>query len=231
MRSRSGSRPCKTPPTPRQAARWSASRARPQARRCGRRHPPRADAAGCCRPSWCVCPGAASPGRARHAATPGGNRGRRTRRRPPVAASPRHPALRPVYPGVELVDARFWLTGRSRWPSACQVALVRPAVSRARAVATGPRHGGMARLTPPGSMDQPATVVAPAPDGKAVAYGVSSSAATSTSLWPTSAATPGRESGSGSSSVYVAPLDGSSAPRRIFEFPRPRVLMGPGASA
>ena len=139
-----------------------------------------------------------------------------------VALWRRHPdvvPLRPVYPGASLVDARFLDDG--------QVALLVGLPAQPGA-STGSRElwrldpatGQLARVIVPG-LDAPASTLVLAPSGQQVAYVTpGSAAAVTTSLWPVNGDTPVQaQPGGHSDAVWVAPLDASLPPRRIFELP------------
>jgi hypothetical protein len=133
------------------------------------------------------------------------------RRRPDVVA------LRPVYPGAPLLDARFLNDG--------QVALLVGLASQAGTPRPNrelwrldPVTGQLARVGIP-EMDTPVTSLVLSPDGGQVAYVKpgSSSALTNTG-WPTGAsAATAPPKASQPESVWVVPLDGDQPPRRIFE--------------
>jgi hypothetical protein len=139
-----------------------------------------------------------------------------------VALWRRHPdvvPLRPVYPGASLVDARFLDDG--------QVALLVGLPAQPGA-STGSRElwrldpatGQLARVIVPG-LDAPASTLVLAPSGEQVAYVTpGSAAAVTTTLWPVNGDTPVQaQPGGHSDAVWVAPLDASLSPRRIFELP------------
>ena len=135
------------------------------------------------------------------------------RRRPDVVP------LRPVYPGAPLLDARFLDDG--------QIALLVGIPSQVHGPYTGrelwrldPATGHLSRVDMPETeMSVPRMVLSP--DGDQVAYVTpSSSPSVTVTGWTTgsSGATPGSQQ-SDAESVWLAPLDGSQQPRRIFELP------------
>jgi len=127
-----------------------------------------------------------------------------------------------VYPGAILADARFLADGRvaliislpigaaglnERTPMH-EVWLLDPSTGRLS-------HAALA------GVDVRPTVVALAPDGKQVAY-VTAGASQSTSLWPGNGTgpLPSRQDGR-SDTVWIAPLDGRSAPRPVLKSDTP----------
>jgi len=142
------------------------------------------------------------------------------RRRPEVLP------LRPVYPGATLVDARFLDDG--------QVALLVDTPARSGATGTNrelwrldPATTQLTRVSLPGN--GPTSAVVLAPDDEQVAYVTPGSASNlSASLWPVNGNTPARpQNETHAEAVWLAPLDGSQPPRRIFELPS---ASGPGAA-
>jgi len=145
-------------------------------------------------------------------------------RRPPAVL-----ALRPVYPGASLLDARFLRDGRvallvglpsQRYPGA------QPASREVWLV--DPVAGQPTRVAMPG-MATPATTVVLAPDRDQVAYVTPGSAAPVTATgWSMAGsaanATPQKIQ---PEAVWLAPLDGSQPPRRIFELPSASTPVGP----
>jgi len=136
-----------------------------------------------------------------------------------------------VYPGATLADARFLADG--------QVALVISLpVGGAGLNEPTPTHevwlldpstGRLAQVTLAG-VDLRAAVVALAPDGRQVAY-VTAGAKPSTSLWPAAGSGPvASPQDDRPETVWIAPLDGSSAPRPMLELDKP-VTRGFGADA
>ena len=128
--------------------------------------------------------------------------------------------LRPVYPGSDLVDARVLPSG--------QVALTvnlpgqagtAPPVSDRELWRLEPATGGLARLALTNPTPPHTPVVALAPDGARVAYVVPGSAATSSSLWPTSATAPASSGADSSPSVWVGSVDGTTPAQKVFELP------------
>jgi hypothetical protein len=137
------------------------------------------------------------------------------RRRPSVLA------LRPVYPGASLLDARFLRDGRvsllvglpsQRYPGAQpqsrQVWLLNPASGQ-------PTRVGLPRLA------TLATTMVLAPDGDQVAYVMPGSAASVTATgWSIAgSAANATPQSTQPESVWLASLDGGQPPRRVFELP------------
>jgi Tol biopolymer transport system component len=92
-----------------------------------------------------------------------------------------------------------------------------------------PSTGRLAQVTLAG-VDLRAAVVAVAPDGQQVAY-VTAGASPSTSLWPAAGTGPvASPQDDRRETVWIAPLDGSSAPRPMLELDKP-VTRGFGADA
>jgi hypothetical protein len=128
--------------------------------------------------------------------------------------------IRPVYPGAALVDARFLDDG--------QVALVvsvptQPGAPGRELWRLDPSTGQLERVFIPG-LDAPVSTMTLSPDGNHVAYArPGSSTAVTRSQWPvasnTSVATPPEIR---PEAVWLKPLDGGLAPRRIFELPSAR---------
>jgi hypothetical protein len=139
------------------------------------------------------------------------------RRRPDVLA------LRPVYPGASLLDARFLNDGRV----ALLVGLpsqVGPGAQPATRELwlLDPVAGQSVRVAMPG-VATPSTTMVMAPDGEQVANVTPGSAAPVTATgWSmagrVASATPQTTQ---PEAVWVAPLDGSQPPRRILELPSP----------
>jgi len=139
-----------------------------------------------------------------------------------VALWRRHPdvvPLRVVYPGASLVDARFLDDG--------QVALLVGLPAQPGALTASrelwrldPATGQLARVSVP-DLDAPASTLVLAPSGEQVAYVTQgSAAAVTTSLWPVNGNRPAEaQQGNHPKAVWVASLDGSLPPRRIFELP------------
>lgn len=133
------------------------------------------------------------------------------RRRPEVVA------LRPVYPGASLLDARFLDDGQV----GPLIGLPSPAgtASASRELwRLDPATGQPARVAVPG-LAESATLLALAPGGGQVAYVTPGSTQAATAAgWPTGGraaiATP---QASLPESVWVASLDGGRPPRRIFK--------------
>ncbi|MBV9355413.1 MAG: PEGA domain-containing protein, partial [Chloroflexi bacterium] len=132
-------------------------------------------------------------------------------------------ALRPVYPGASLLDARFLQDGR--------VALVlglpsQPFLETAAQPASrevwllDPVAGQAVRVGLPG-MATRATAMVLAPDGDQVAYVTPGSASTVTATgWSLDGgATSAHPQTDEPETVWVAPLDDSQPPRRIFYLP------------
>lgn len=135
------------------------------------------------------------------------------RRRPDVLP------LRPVYPGASLVDARLLDDG--------QVALLVSLPAQAGALGAtrelwrlDPTTGQLSKVTTSG-IETPVATMALEPDGQRVAYVTAgSSSAVTASLWPTSGRAPtGPQPTSHPEAVWVAPVDGTEAPHRVFELP------------
>ena len=136
------------------------------------------------------------------------------RRRPDVVA------VRPVYPGASLLDARFLNNG--------QVALLVGLPLRTGAASVSrelwrldPATGQSARFGISG-VNTSATTMVLAPDGDQVAYVTpGSSRAVTATGWPTGGSAPmATPQASQPESVWVAALDGGGQPpRRIFELP------------
>ncbi len=127
--------------------------------------------------------------------------------------------LRPVYPGASLVDARFLDDGRVALLVSLRAQLGAPSASR-ELWQVDPATGQLSRLTAPG-VNGPISTMVVAPGGEQVAYVTTgSSSAVTASLWPIIATTPAApQKESHPESVWVAPLDGTERPRRIFELP------------
>ncbi|MDQ6673258.1 MAG: PEGA domain-containing protein, partial [Chloroflexota bacterium] len=134
------------------------------------------------------------------------------RKRPDVAA------VRPVYPGASLLDARFLNDG--------QVALLVGLPTQAGAPTAhrqlwrlDPSTGQLTPVRIPG-LDPSAMTMVLSPDGDLVAYVTpNSSPAVTPTGWSTSTVATARPQHSQSESVWVAPLDGGQPARRVFEFP------------
>jgi hypothetical protein len=133
------------------------------------------------------------------------------RRRPEVVP------VRPVYPGASLVDARFLDDGQVALLVGLPAQAGAPGVSR-ELWRLDPSTGKVARVRVRGVEGAASTMVL-APDGEQVAYVTpGSSAAVTASLWPVTAntsAAPPQESHP--EAVWVASLDATEPPRRIFE--------------
>jgi hypothetical protein len=143
------------------------------------------------------------------------------RKRPDVVA------IRPVYPGASLLDARFLNDG--------QVALLVGLPSQSGTLTPkrelwllDPSTGRLARPDIAG-MDFTASIMVLAPGGDQVAYVTpGSSAAVTVTGWSTAASTGNATPRTTQpESVWLASLDGSRPPRRIFDLPS----TSPGAPA
>jgi hypothetical protein len=135
-------------------------------------------------------------------------------------------ALRPVYPGAALLDARFVDDGQL----ALLVGTPQPGGAGANLELWrfDPATAQPTRVNVPAESG-PISAIAMAPDADLVAYvKPGTSRALSASLWPADGTVTGPpERVVEQESVWVAPLDGSEGPWRIFELP-PR--SGPGAA-
>jgi hypothetical protein len=128
--------------------------------------------------------------------------------------------LRPVYPGTNLVDARFVADGTV----ALSVSLPGGSLAAQPPFARelwqlDPVTGSLARLTLTDPAAGRAPLVALAPDGQKVAYLVQGSAGISASLWPASGSTPVRGSASRPATVWLTTRDNGPPPRKLFELP------------
>ena len=133
---------------------------------------------------------------------------------------PRHLAAAAVYPGANLVDARFVADGTvalsvslpggssaAQPPSARELWQLDPVTGSLRRV----------RLTDPAAVRAPP--VALAPDGQQVAYLVQGFGGVSASLWPASGSAPVRGAASRPAGVWLTTRDNSPPPRKLFELP------------
>ena len=137
------------------------------------------------------------------------------RRRPAVLA------LRPVYPGASLLDARFLKDGRVALLVGLPSQLYPGAQPASREVwLLDPVAGQPTRVGLPG-MATPATTMVLAPDGDQVAYVMPGSAApvTATGWSMAGSAANATSQKTQPESVWLASLDGGWPPRRIFELP------------
>jgi len=136
-----------------------------------------------------------------------------------------------VYPGAILADARFLADGQVALIISIPASPSGPNDPRAvhEVWLLDPSTGRLSHANLAG-VDLRAAVVALAPDGQRVAY-VTAGAAQSTSLWPANGTgpIPSRQNGR-SDTVWIAPLDGSSAPRPMFELDAP-ITQGFGRDA
>ena len=124
--------------------------------------------------------------------------------------------LRPVYPGANLVDARFLADGTVALSVSLPGGSSAAQQSARELWQLDPVTGSMARVT----LADPAAVRAPlvalAPDGQKVAYLVQGSAGVSASLWPASGSAPvrgaaSRPAGSGSPHATIVRLRANSS--------------------
>jgi hypothetical protein len=133
------------------------------------------------------------------------------RRRPDVVA------VRPVFPGASLLDARFLRDGQVALLDGLPAGTGAPSVSR-QLWRLDPTTGQLAPVRIP-DVDSSASTMVLAPNDDQVAYVTpGSSSAVTASLWPvTGSAAAAPPQTVHPESVWVAPLDAGQPPRRVFE--------------
>jgi hypothetical protein len=126
-------------------------------------------------------------------------------------------AIRPVYPGSSLLDARFLDDGRL----ALLVGVAGPSSKPGRGLwLLDPPSGQLARLEVPG-LDSTSSSMVLAPAGDQLAYVVPGSSVPVTATgWSTAASVAKAATQKpGTDSVWVVPLNGNRPPHRIYELP------------